>query len=95
VHRLAGFRFAWFQPTVLGQVTFVDRADVSLEVIDAKEAHPAAERREELAEFVGREMGMEQEAEDAITVIRPLVLGRAYGTYLSLPLHAMSGHGES
>ena len=58
MHRLAGFWFAWFQPTVLSQVTFVDRADVSLEVIDAKEAHPAAERREELAGFVGCEMGL-------------------------------------
>ena len=43
VHRFSGPWFAGFQPTILSQVALVHRADVSLEVVDAEETHPAAE----------------------------------------------------
>lgn len=52
MHRFAGLWFAGFQPAVLGQVALVYRADVSFEVINAEEAHPAAGRMMSAGEFV-------------------------------------------
>lgn len=44
VHGLTGLWFAGFQSTLLGQVALVHRADVSLEIVNAEEAHPAGGR---------------------------------------------------
>jgi hypothetical protein len=56
VHRFAGPWFAGFQPAVLGQVALVYRADVSFEVVDAEESHPAAKRCVVSGALVGGKM---------------------------------------
>jgi hypothetical protein len=45
VHRLARLWFAGFEPAIFGEVALVHGANVTLEIVDAEEAHPAAGRK--------------------------------------------------